>query len=767
MRFSIIGLILTLVVSCPFCAASDCSISGQVVDNETGQPISGVSILLKGTTSGISTDTEGLFHIAALVLPEMALIVSRVGYGKVEQIVNFADDCTAYLLIRLEPEVIELNNLNVTASRFREESFNSPVGISVTSEKEISERTYSSTAEVLREEPGILVQKTTCGHGAPILRGLIGKHVLLLYDGIRLNRPTFRLGANQYLNTVNLASLDRIEVVRGPSSVMYGSDAMGGVVNLIPSNSSIHHDKIKIIPEFSTRYSTADNGSSSNLHLAGHYLQWATSVNVSYKKIGDLRAGGDIGRQSPTGWEEINFNGRLSYYLNKDNVFYCDYLSVNQTDVPRYDKYVSGDFEKYIYDPQDRDLYAVTFNSLGVSKAIKEIKTNISYSDENEGRTEQRSGSTTIKESIDNLTTYGTYFQISIVPVKHQTLSFGWEYYHDIAKSHKVKISDGQEEVTRPTYPDNSKYYSLGIFLQHCVALLDELKMTSGARFSSFKLKSPLEEPYGIVDEIYNDVTGSLALTLSLDSYINLIARWSRGFYAPNLNDVAVLKTSSSGVDVPSIGLAPENSNNFEIGMKVNSPRYRGSLFAYYNRLNDLIDRKPGIYNGLTFFDENNNGLQDPREFDVYQRKNVSQAYIVGFEFDGLLKINSAWELRSNCFWTRGENRTNDEPLSRIPSIMGIAAVRCYAGQYSWYEVYIRAATDQRRLSTRDKDDTRIDPNGTPGWATLNFRTQLTAKRIQITFLFENILDKGYKEHGSGVYSPGRNLLISLKYGVF
>ncbi len=766
MKTDLVILISVLLVAGVVAADEPYPITGKVIDNVTGLPIIGASIVIKGTSQGTASDAMGGFEIATSSGGRLTITVSAVGYRKTEREIRIDPDQTAHVEIGLDPEVIKFDQLNVTASRFVEESFRSPINVSVTLRERFLERTFSTTAEVLREEPGVLVQKTTHGHGAPVLRGLIGKHVLLLYDGIRLNRPTFRLGANQYLNTVDLMSLDRIEVARGPSSVMYGSDAMGGVVNLIPLSLPQYDSRLEILPRFSARYSSADNGISSNLHLSGNYFPMSASINLSYRNIGDLRAGGEIGRQDPTGWDEVDISARVSYSAGRKSTLYFDYLSVLQNDVPRYDKYVSGDFDQYIYDPQNRRLYALTFNAADFSSSIREAKVNISFSDEEEGRTEQKAGSATIDESTDELYTYGGYAQLATnVAAKHK-LVFGSEFYHDIVKSRTFKVSDGQIENARPTYPDDSKYYSLGIFLQDNWSLSNIMELTYGIRYSSQRLKSPLEEPYGLVDETYDDITGSLSLTVKLDSSLNLVGRWSQGYYAPNLNDVTVLKTSSSGVDVPSIGLDPEKSDNFEIGMKANSSAYRGSLFAFYNRLSNLIDRTPGTYGGLTFLDENNNGVQDAGEFDVYQRKNVSRAYVVGLEYESSLRVSFAWEIRSNCFWTRGQNLTDDEPLSRIPPLMGRVAIRYYASQHNWGEIFVRAAGDQRRLSARDKDDTRIDLNGTPGWATLNFRTKLELNRIKTVISFENILDRAYKEHGSGIYSPGFNFMISLEYGI-
>jgi len=766
-RHCVLFLFLGLFCShLPVYGGGSATITGTVSDAVSRKPLEGVSITIDNTTLGSTSTATGEFTVSELTPGEYGVSISRIGYVICRRKVDLETGDIKHLQIMLEPTTLELERINVTAGRFAAEVFSSPSPVSITTSREFTERTFSTTAEVLREEPGILVQKTTYGHGAPIVRGLIGKYVLLLYDGIRLNRPTFRFGANQYMNTIDLESLNRIEVVRGPSSVMYGSDAIGGAVNLIPEQSRLGGDVPVLRPSAVTRYSSADRGSASNVNILGDYHDLSAHVGVSYKTIDDVRAGGDIGRQSPTGWEEYNFNSRLQYWLDDDNSVSIDYLMVRQDEVPRYDKYVSGDFAQYIYDPQDRDLAALTFNSRNLGNVVQSVKGNLSYCREKEGTTKQKTGKDVINIGLDKITTWGGYLQAALMPHPDHLVHLGGDYYFDNVRSDLYAIETGDITVERPTYPDDSKYHSLGIFVQDEWSLSAGLTMTAGVRYSMIRLQSPLEEPYGEYDETYDDITGTLALTCTVLTQVNLIGRWSQGFRAPNLNDGTVVKYSSSGVDVPTVGLKPEHSNNFEIGAKYSSAHADGSLFAFYNVLKDFIDRVPGTYNGLTFFDEDGDGVQDEDEYDVYQRKNVTDAHIYGIELATSVRFNRTWEARLNCFWTRGENETDAEPLSRIPPLMGLGSVRMHLRDDFWFEGFVRAAAAQRRLSQRDIDDSRIEPGGTDGWTTFNLRARYSYDKLYVTLGVENITDKAYKEHGSGVYSPGRNLLVTLGYGL-
>lgn len=740
------------------------SITGTVLDQVSRKPVEKATIHLVGTSQYAETDEKGEFLLSDVDEGFLSLDISHVAYRTLATEVSLTSTSGAKITIWLEPRTIPVDGITVTASRFAEAEFLAPQNVSVTPRVEFVQRNFSTTAEVLREEPGILVQKTTYGHGAPVLRGLIGKHVLLLYDGIRLNRPTFRFGANQYLNTVDLESLDKIEVVHGPSSVMYGSEALGGAVNLVPVSAPIGGDELAVATRLTSRYSSADDGHSHHLELNGRYRGFALALGGSYKKIGDLRAGGDIGRQTPTGWEEANFDGHLYAPLGERSRVRFDYLMVRQQDVPRYDRYVSGDFQQYIYDPQYRDLAALTVESSPALSFVSGIKTGLAYQRDLEGTIEQKVGSSKINNSEDRVTTWGGYMQLSTIIGSRHWLSYGAEYYYDLVRSLRTETtSEGTVDV-RSTFPDKSKYYSTGVFLQDEISLRQDLLVTLGARYSYIVMKSPLEDPFGQFDESYDDLTGSISLSYQVRPTVNLISRWSRGFRAPSLNDAVVLKYSSSGVDAPSVRLKPEYSNNFEVGVKSNASGFESSFFVYYDMLDGLIDRVPGMYDGKTFFDENGNGVQDEGEYDIYQRRNVSESRIYGFESHARAILSSRWELRANASWTWGENQTDHEPMSRIPPLMGILGLRYHTTENLWIEIFSRASGAQRRLSQRDIDDTRIGIDGTDSWATLNLRSQMQIGDVALNLTLANITDTTYKEHSSGIHSPGRNLVLGLSY---
>lgn len=741
-------------------------IKGVVLDKTTSSPIENVNIFFESSTVGTITDSAGNFSFSTLAPGNYRLIFSHIGYFKNQIYVNLISNSAKSLQIFLTPKTIFLQEIVSTASRRTETIFKSHQSVDLANEEKIAVRTSPNTADALREIPGVLVQKTTAGHGSPIIRGLIGKDVLLLYNGIRLNKPTFRFGANQYMNTINVEGLDQIEIVKGPGSVMYGSDAIGGLINMVSPEMSFDDNDQKFRTTVSLRYGSADNSRIFNAAVSKRTGRILLLAAFGAREIGNLQAGKKIGVQKPTGYDEWDTNFKIGYQINETTSFDLDFLTVFQNAVPRYDKYETGQYQTFVYDPQNRYLTAFTLRSNPSNcRWINSLQWNFSYQLEQEGTVEIKTDQSAVTKNQNDLTTLGSTLQIYSILSANHILTYGYELYWDKIKSSQTTEDNGAIERLRGNFPDGSSYTSLGLFLNDNYIINQNFDLTAGVRWSQIFLSSQLGEPFGNYDGKFSDLTGTIGLSYRPKFGFNFVINYAKGFRAPNFNDTVALKVSNSGVDAPNPGLAPEKCHNFEAGIKLNQEKFTGSLFLFYNRLIDIIDRYRGSYNGHGFFDENRNGVRDSDEVDIYQKRNATRTYIAGWELSGNIKLSSQLAFNGFLFWTYGQNITFNEPMSRIPPLMGMAAIVYQPKNFLQLEPFFRAAQNQDRLSARDIDDSRIPEGGTPGWFTINFRTTLKIEnKISVSITLENITDETYKEHGSGVYSPGRNLVVGLKY---
>lgn len=735
------------------------------MDKITRAPVSHANIYFEGTNFGTVSDGNGRFSFDAIPDSASILVVQHIGYDEKRIETKARQGKSNSFHILLTPRILVFNEMTYISNRKPESLFQGQQDVAIVHQENIERRSSPNTADALKEIPGVLVQKTTAGHGAPVIRGLIGKDVLLLYNGIRLNKPTFRFGANQYMNTISVESLDRIEVTKGPGSVMYGSDALGGVINMISGPGQFQSPTPRSTSA-TLRYGAADQSRVLHASHSNDAGRLNYSAGFSLKKIGDLTAGSDVGKQSPTGYCEVDGNLKLGYAISDATTLLLDLMTVRQREVPRYDMYVTGQYRDYYYEPQNRYLAAVTLRSQPKSMGwVNSVDWNFSYQLEEEGTFERKTGSDTITKNRNDLQTLGSFLQINSAWRDAHRLTYGFEFYYDRLSSGRTVEAGSEVEQRRGDFPDGSTYRSMGIFLNDEVMVSARVDLTFGIRWSRMHLWSPLEQPWGDFEDTFRDVTGTIGVSYKPIPWLNLITRYAKGFRAPNFNDSVVLKVSNSGVDAPSPGLLPEKSHNVEIGAKLNRDDFSGSVFLFYNRLVDLIDRYRGSYNGLDFYDENANGLRDPDEVDIYQKRNAAKAYIAGWEVSGAYHLNALWSITGAAFWTYGENETFDEPMSRIPPFMTLGKVRFAPTPRLSLEAFVRTATKQDRLSARDKDDSRIPVGGTPGYTTINVSTRYELRPgLTLDLILENIFDETYKEHGSGVHSPGRNVVVGIRY---
>lgn len=762
----ILFLILFFSVKLGYSQDSVTTIKGKVVDVLNKKPLPGANVFIRSLNIGAESDINGEFIITHSENINDIIEISYISYKSKKISISVKLSEIKTLTVYLEPSENNLDEIQITTSRNKQTVFDAQNFVTITTREEIENKSHQTTAELLIDEPGILIQKTTYAHGAPVIRGLLGKYVLLMYNGIRLNKPTFRFGANQYMNTINSDALGRIEVTRGPASVLYGSDALGGTINMIADTYRNYGQGFKIDPTIITRLSSADGGRDASFNLKGGNEKFAFSSNVNIKNVENVKPGGGHPEQNPTGWDEKSGNLNLYYQLKNNQSLEADIIYVDQNNIPRYDKYETGEYQKWIYHPQKRQLYSLSYLIDSYKPFFNQIKFNVSYQNEDEGRTQQKTNSLSTRIDNDNIKTFGSFLQFSSIFKDKHWLTWGAEYYRDRVESRRDEIEIDIIKSVRGAFPNGSIYNSFGLYLQETFLVNENNELGAGIRYSRFSYSSPLEQPWGYYKDNFSNVTGSVNYKYKLTSQLNMVSSVSRGFRAPNFNDMVVLQVSNSGFDAPNPNLKPEISMNYEMGLKLDSGDLKGAWFIYYNRMSDLLDRRLGTYKGLWYFDENLNSSWDVDEPQVFVKKNVGEANIYGTEFHLSKQINSLM-LSGQIFYTYGENITEDEPLSRIPPLTGSLRLKYNFKDKKWVELNSIFASKQDRLSQRDILDTRIPDGGTSGYKIFNMLAGFDWGNRKIVLRFENLFDEYYKTHGSGVYAAGRNLSIMFKFKPF
>jgi hemoglobin/transferrin/lactoferrin receptor protein len=638
------------------------------------------------------------------------------------------------------PEVV------VTANRYGSIRLFTPEAITSVGSKTIQKYQLRTAPEALIQSAGVFVQKTNHGGGSPFLRGLTGNQTLLLVDGIRLSNATMRYGPNQYFNTIDLFSIEKIEVLRGGGSVQYGSDAMGGTVQTF-SNELETSEKTKLGSTVISRIAT--QGMEQSLHGRINYSskKFSLTSGITWRNFGDLVGGDTTGRQSPTAYKELDFDLKGKILLSPTSSLTMAYQNVHQRNVPVYHKIILENYGVNEMDPQKRTLAYLRLNQVIRYGILKSAVITTSYQQNDEGRNLRKNGSNTLRMENDKVRTLAFSGELFASNGKGWSANSGIEIYHDqINSSRKDKdLLSNVEVLKRGLYPDGANMTSMAIFSLHTWNM-QHWTITAGARFNTFVNKVE-DKDIGFTTLKPSALVGNTALLRKLNSNSNLFASINSGFRAPNIDDLGTLGIVDFRYEKPNFNLKPEHSLQYQIGYKYQSRKLHGEIYFYRNELYNLVVRSKMAGDSI-------------EGYPVYQKENVERAFVQGAETAWDLELNQSWLLSGSLTYTYGQNLTKNEPMRRIPPLFVRLAVdyslRNWNVNLEW-----QTAGKQSRLAAGDKEDNRIPVGGTPGWNVFNIHTSYVLRIITLDLSLVNLFNKDYRYHGSGVNGYGRSAILS------
>ncbi len=775
-------IILMMVFSLPvysFAQEKGGKIEGYVTDLYNS-PVSNVNVMIENTRTGSITNTYGYFYLKNIKPGKYILRFSHVGYKtEIKDIIILTKDSVTNIdTIKIDLRINEHETIFVSATRSEKNVVDVSRPLNIVSGDMVRERNSKTSSEALREETGIFVQKTNHGGGSAIIRGLSSNRLLLMVDGIRLNNSTYRLGNHQYLTTIDNNIISRIEVVRGPTSVLYGSDALGGAINVITNRPDLLNtkDRVKAEARIFGRYSSADEEKTTRTDMSVVNNKLAFNAGFSYKDFGDLKRGGNSGnpllenstqgeKQSPSGFKEFNFDSKLFYEVTADQNITAAFQKTGQKDVPRYDKYENNNYTKWLYEPQKRTLAYINYEKNLHKSFFSSLKLALSYHLQQEGRITQKNEESDIIREKDDVNTYGFLFQLNSSYKTHY-MTMGTDIYFDRIGSSRSVFDCSEKHLyndVRGRYIDGSDYNSFGVFLQDEVTIKKKWILTAGVRHSYFtaKYKLPIDNKqvmeFSSFNQDYQKSTANIGLVYKLNEKIFLNSNLSQGFRAPNLSDLSKFGESKGSVyEVPNVTLEPEKVLSFDIGLKTDMKKFKGYYSLYYSRIGDIIESADALYNGMPVM------IRNGETYKVKSKQNTGDAAVTGFEGAVEYYIYDSISIHGNFTYTYGTNRTLEEPVGGIPPAFGLSGIKWKTGN-SFADFFIRFASKQDRLSSDDLDDPRIPAGGTPGWKIFNIRYGRTiSDHLLMQISLENIFDRNYREHGSGINGPGRNFILSF-----
>jgi len=601
--------------------------------------------------------------------------------------------------------------------------------------------------EALMGASGVFIQKTNHGGGSAFIRGLTGNQTLILLDGIRLNNSTFRYGPNQYLNTIDLFSIEKVEVAKGIGAVDYGSDALAGVINL--------QTKKLFFKQSPTWNGTNLSRFISNGMEKTNRTEWgfsnksvAWNAGLSFKDYGDLKGGGNLGSQTPSGYNETDYNTSLKIKLNSNASLVISSQQSSQHDIPFYHKIKLENYKINQVDLQLHALNYIRYIAYSNNAWRKEFIITLSQQKSIEQRSNQKNNSATLRIEEDTINTIAFSTELISKPTRFWTINSGIDFYKDKVNSLYKDINPLANSIAykRGLYPNNAIYNNGSIFNLHHLNIA-KWDIQTGLRYNIVQIKFD-ETNLGPINVKTTSLVADLALSYRLTKKHLFYANIANSYRAPNIDDLGSLGIVDFRYEIPANNLKPEKSINSEMGYKYASSNLQINFSAYYMHLKDLIARV-----------KVNGSVIDG--YNVYNKINIESAYIKGFEIALIQKIGKHLEWNSNTNYTYGQNLTKNEPMRRIPPMFGQNSLIWKSGSLS-IKLNHEYAGAQTRLAQGDKDDNRIGKSGTPQWNVFNLTTAYEIKNIQLELGLLNILNEKYKTHGSGIYGMGRAISGSM-----
>lgn len=776
-----------------------------VVDESDNQPISGVAVFNDLKTKTAITDFDGSANLNSFSEQDQ-IHFQHLSYHKISILKSSIQDT-----VFLSPRATNLNEIVISASKFEQSIKEVPQNVISINSKEIQLSNPQTSADLLSNSGRVFVQKSQLGGGSPIIRGFSTNRLLIIIDGVRLNNAIFRGGNVQNVLSINPFNIEKTEVILGSGSVIYGSDAIGGVMNFYTSTPKLSESNSPNLNARSTvRYASANNEKTAHLDFNLGFQKWGFHSSVSVSDFGDLKMGSKgpddylrlnyietvngqvimVSNPNPrvqkfTNFRQMHLAQKVLYKANDDLKFDFGLHYSTTSDYPRYDRLATYDSEGFLhyaewnYGPQDWFLANLQMTKLSSgSNLYDKIKISSAYQNFKESRINRKFNSDTRKVREENVDALSLNFDFYKSLSNSSNISYGTEYiYNRVGSSaHKINIDTNAIEAIATRYPNGSKWQTLAAYLSHKYKPNSELTIQSGIRYNYVTIDADLTEnsafyrlPFRAADLQTSALTGTLGLSWNPNPTFLWKLNATTAFRAPNIDDIGKIFDPQEGLlVVPNSNLKPEYAYGGELGVTIN---FKESVIfdcsAYYTYLDNALIRKSFEVQGVSELS------YDGEISDIQAIQNASQSWIYGFEAG--LKVRFSKDLKFTTQYSYVHGVQEEAPGVELP-VRHVAPVFGNAHliwNYNKFQIdgfinYNGALRDSD-ISTELADTLfALDAQGNPyapSWYTLNLRTQFDFDNsLSVVGSIENITNQRYRTFSSGISAPGTNLICAITY---
>lgn len=777
----------------------------QVISEDAQLPISGVAVYnLDKSKNGI-TDFDGGVDISSFEASEI-IYFQHLGHTTVSFPKNEIGT-----IVEMQEASNTLEEIVLSVAKFGQSRKEVPQQIVSVTSKDIAFRNPQTAADLLETSGQVYVQKSQLGGGSPLIRGFSTNRLLISVDGTRFNTAIFRGGNVQNVISIDPFTIDRTEVILGPGSVVYGSDAVGGVMNFYTKNPRFSFEEgVDISGNAVGRYATASNEKTGHFDFNVGMKEWAFLTSVTISDFDDLRMGSngpddylrrefvetidgvDVVTQNDdpevqrfTGYQQLNLMQKIRYAPSNTWDVNLGLFYSTTSDFPRYDRLIrrtEGQLRsaEWFYGPQEwmSGNLQISHQQDGVA-LFDDSKITLNYQRFKESRNDRDFGEVLLFETDEMVQAWNGALDFT-KKLGNNQLFYGAEYvFNEVGSEGTVtNINSGDVSNTASRYPDGSTWQSLAVYTSLKSKFSEEVSFQGGLRYNHVVLNADFTEnnrfynfPFDEANIDTGAFTGSAGITWQPSETISWRLNFGTAFRAPNVDDVGKIFDSEPGsVVVPNPDVKPEYAYNGELGTRFNfGSHVTIDVAAYYTILEDALVRRDFDLNGETIIDFQG----EPSQVQAIQ--NAGRAEVYGFEAGMEVKFSEFWKFTSQFNITDGftiEEEEQEVPIRHAAPPFGNSrlifqkkkwkfdAFVNYNGQFSFEDL---APSQQNNAFLY-----ALDENGnpfSPSWYTLNLAAQYQiTKALGINASLENITDQRYRPYSSGIAAAGRNLIVSASY---
>jgi hemoglobin/transferrin/lactoferrin receptor protein len=782
-----------------------------VYDRSDLQPVAEVTITNLQKTIMVVTDQAGTADLRSFGSHD-TLVFTHVAYQPVNGRMDMLKDKEHK--VYLTENIIKLDEFVVSANKVEEKKSNLPYTIEVIQAKQIAFNNPQTSASMLEQTGNVFVQQSQLGGGSPVLRGFEANRVLLVLDGVRLNNAAYRAGHLQSVITVDPMMLASSEILYGPGSTIYGSDALGGVISLQTKDPVLSASgKPHVSGDAVLRFSSASLEKTGQVAVNIGLKKWGFLTYFSYSAFDDLREGktqnpfyGGFGErhwyvdringvdsviqnsdwwvQHPSAYHQYNFLEKVLFQPSRNLRFTLNFQYSNSSDIPRYDRLTEFDsaagkpvYAQWFYGPQQRLFGSLKADLLKKNAVYDKGSVIIAYQNVEEDRLNRKLNKTFLKNNLETISVISLNADFLKKLASRDDLRYGVEaVYNNVGSvAYNEDINTGEKLYNLATRyaDDKAQMFSFAAYASNLWKITSTLNFSQGLRFSYVSLNaawsdtmmSIMKFPFAnTVTQKNSALNGYLGLVFTPKHGWKVSLTGSSGFRAPNIDDLTKVNDSNSKdklIVVPNPGLEPEYAYNLELGVGktfLDKVRIEGS--GYYTWLRNAIIMAPTTYNGQDSI------IYDGVLCQVQSSTNAGQAFIYGFQGTLLAQVTKAFSILSNLTWTVGELNATGESLDHIPPVYGMTSFRLEVKKFKgdFYVMYNGWKHIEDYSPSGEDNQSYATPYGMPAWYTLNLKLSYQInKYVNVEAGCENILDVNYRKFASGISSPGRNFIVALR----